>query len=99
MRIDDNKEALAMMKRALGSLEAKIREAYNKGYHDGRKDGINQAKREIADKILGDRKDEPQTDELQLVKRCHKSQSLYYRCYCDEREEEEYCNGCEFWHS
>ena len=35
MRIDDNAEALAMMKRALGSLEAKIREAYNKGYRDG----------------------------------------------------------------
>lgn len=35
MRIDDNKEALAMMNRALGSLEAKIREAYNKGYRDG----------------------------------------------------------------
>lgn len=35
MRIDDNAEALAMMKRALGSLEAKIREAFNKGYQDG----------------------------------------------------------------
>lgn len=32
MRIDDNAEALAMMRRALGSLEGKIREAYNKGY-------------------------------------------------------------------
>ena len=35
MRIDDNAEVLAMMNRALGSLEAKIREAYNKGYQDG----------------------------------------------------------------
>lgn len=44
------------------------------------------------------KEDEPQTDELQFVKRCHKPQSSHYRCYCDEREEEEYCNGCKFWH-
>ena len=42
MRIDDNAEALAMMKRALGSLEAKIREAYNKGYQDGVKSMIEE---------------------------------------------------------
>lgn len=44
------------------------------------------------------RKDEPQTDELQFAKQCHKPSSLYYRCYCDERKEDEYCNGCRFWY-
>ena len=43
-------------------------------------------------------KDEPQTDKLQFAKQCHKPSSLYYRCYCDERKEEEYCNGCRFWY-
>ena len=31
-------------------------------------------------------------------KECHKPESLYYRCYCDERKEDEYCNGCRFWY-
>ena len=31
-------------------------------------------------------------------KECHKPESLYYRCYCDERKEDEYCNGCKFWY-
>lgn len=39
-----------------------------------------------------------QTDELQCGKQCHKPPSLSYRCYCDEREEDEYCNGCKFWY-
>ena len=42
MRIDDNAEALAMMNRALGSLEKKFREAYNKGYHDGVKSMLSE---------------------------------------------------------
>ena len=42
--------------------------------------------------------DEPQTDKLQFAKQCHKPSSLYYRCYCDERKEDEYCNGCRFWY-
>lgn len=53
MRIDDNAEALAMMNRALGSLEAKIREAYNKGYRDGVKEGVNQATQEIMEYTYG----------------------------------------------
>lgn len=60
MRIDDNKEAFAMMNRALGSLEAKIREAYNKGYQDGLK---HMPDTFVADGIRYYRiKDEPQTE-------------------------------------
>ena len=45
-----------------------------------------------------EREGEPQMDELQFAKQCHKPSSLYYRCYCDERKEDEYCNGCRFWY-
>ena len=48
--------------------------------------------------LEADRKTEPQMDELQFAKQCHKPSSLYYRCYCDERKEDEYCNGCRFWY-
>lgn len=37
--------------------------------------------------------------DTEAKKKCHKPQSAYYRCYCDELEEEEYCNGCEFWYA
>lgn len=52
MTIDDNKEALAMMRRAIGSIENRFREAYNKGYHDGLKEGINQTTQKLVNKIL-----------------------------------------------
>lgn len=47
---------------------------------------------------MREREGEPQMDELQFAKQCHKPSSLYYRCYCDERKEDEYCNGCRFWY-
>ena len=66
MRIDDNKDAYQAMHNAIGSMENRMREIYNKGYKDGIKEGINQAMQKIADSILeevnADRKDEPQTD-------------------------------------
>ena len=42
--------------------------------------------------VLADalREDEP---------RCHKPQSSYYRCFCEEKEEQSYCAGCEFWYT
>lgn len=52
MNIEDNKEALAMMKRALGSIENRFREAYNKGYTDGLKEGIEQTTKKLVNKIL-----------------------------------------------
>lgn len=30
-------------------------------------------------------------------KECHKPASSYYRGYCAERQEDAYCEGCEFW--
>lgn len=39
MKIEDNKEMIAMLVRAKGQLEHKIRTAYNAGYKDGLKDG------------------------------------------------------------
>ena len=43
-------------------------------------------------------KTEPQMEESQVTKQCHKPSSLYYRCYCNESKNDEYCNGCEFWY-
>lgn len=60
MGIESNKEAVAMMKNALGSIENRFREAYNKGYKDGIKEGINQAMQKIADSILEEVEAEPQ---------------------------------------
>jgi hypothetical protein len=33
-----------------------------------------------------------------VEKQCHKPSSLYYRCYCEEKKEEPYCEECEFWY-
>lgn len=52
MKIEDNKEAMAMVKNALGSIENRFREAYNKGYKDGLKDGASQVTAKIVGKIL-----------------------------------------------
>ena len=37
--------------------------------------------------------------EIADTPRCHKPQSSYYRCFCEEREEQSYCDGCEFWYA
>lgn len=50
--IEENKEAFRMMERATKSMEAKIREAYNKGYHDGLKDGVEQTTQKLINKML-----------------------------------------------
>ena len=64
MNIDMNREAMQTMSNALGSLENRYREVYNKGYRDGLRDGASQVTAKIVSKILeeaeADRKDEPQ---------------------------------------
>lgn len=63
MKLDDNKEMVAMLDHTKGSLENKIRQAYNSGYKDGVKDGINQAMQKVADAILNEAEQtEPSTD-------------------------------------
>ena len=63
MGIESNKEAVAMMKNALGSIENRFREAYNKGYKDGLRDGASQVTAKLVSKILEDAEDDtPQTD-------------------------------------
>lgn len=54
MGIESNKEAMAMMKNALGSIENRFREAYNKGYHDGLEEGVNQTTQKLVREILKD---------------------------------------------
>lgn len=54
MNIENNKEAFAMMERALGSMENKIREAYNKGYNDGLRAGENQVAAKLLSVIFED---------------------------------------------
>lgn len=65
MKIDDNKDAYQTMHNAIGSMENRMREIYNKGYKDGLRDGASQVTAKIVSKILeeveADRKDEPQT--------------------------------------
>lgn len=48
----------------------------------------------IADRCLEVVADTPQTKP-----RCHKPQSSYYRCFCEKKEEQSYCDGCEFWYA
>lgn len=61
MGIESNKEAVAMMKNALGSIENRFREAYNKGYKDGLRDGASQVTAKLVSKILEEAEAEPQT--------------------------------------
>ena len=61
--INENKEAYQMMKNALGSIENRFREAYNKGYKDGLRDGASQVTAKLVSKILEETEaDTPQTD-------------------------------------
>lgn len=63
MGIESNKEAVAMMKNALGSIENRFREAYNKGYKDGLRDGASQVTAKLVSKILEETEaDTPQTN-------------------------------------
>lgn len=63
MKLDDNKEAVAMLKNTLGSIENRFREAYNKGYKDGLRDGASQVTAKLVSKILEETEaDTPQTD-------------------------------------
>lgn len=63
--INENKEAYQMMKNALGSIENRFREAYNKGYHDGLKEGINQTTQKLVSKLLDEvEADTPQTERM-----------------------------------
>ena len=43
MGIESNEEAMNMMQNLLGSVENRMREAYNKGYKDGFIAGANEA--------------------------------------------------------
>ena len=45
--------------------------------------------------------DTPQTERMNEKDKpkCHKPQSAYYRCFCEEKEEQSYCDGCEFWYA
>lgn len=52
MGIESNKEAYEMMQNALRSIENKIREAYNKGYYTGMKEGVNQATQKLGDWVF-----------------------------------------------
>ena len=67
MGIESNKEAMAMMRNALGSIENRFREAYNKGYKDGLRDGASQVTAKLVSKILEENEaDTPQTEDYDL---------------------------------
>lgn len=67
MKFDDNEQMVAMLDHAKGSLENKIRQAYNSGYNDGFKVGVFEAwddMRKQLDKSLKQQFEltEPQTE-------------------------------------
>jgi len=63
MGIESNKEAYKTMQNAVGSLENRFREVYNKGYKDGLRDGASQVTAKLVSKILEETEaDTPQTD-------------------------------------
>ena len=68
-----------MMKNALGSIENRFREAYNKGYKDGLRDGASQVTAKLVSKILEEAEAEPQTG--QPCDRCeHSKPYIEYKC-------------------
>lgn len=34
---------------------------------------------------------------INIIKQCYKPESLYYRGYCEEKKNDTYCEGCDFW--
>ena len=71
MGIESNKEAMAMMKKAIGSIENRFREAYNKGYKDGLRDGASQVTEKLVSKMLAEiEADTPQTETPHACKTC-----------------------------
>ena len=51
MKFDDNTQMVAMLDHAKGSLENKIRQAYNSGYNDGFKAGVFEAWDDIREQL------------------------------------------------
>ena len=71
MKLEDNPQMVAMLDHAKGSLENKIRQAYNSGYNDGFKAGVFEAwndMREQLNKSLQQQftQTEPQTEAIQI---------------------------------
>ncbi len=72
MRFNDDKEVIVVLERLKGSIENRIREAYNKGYKAGFKEGAAQSTQNLVYKILAEVKsyqDEPYT-EIKLIFPC-----------------------------
>jgi hypothetical protein len=64
IKFNTNKEAIDLLDNLKGSIENKIRTAYNLGYKDGFKEGASKTAKKMLDRLLEDiePKDEPQTD-------------------------------------
>lgn len=67
---------------------------------------IAQVERQKPEKIFIEGIEYRRADALQTERineedkpKCHKPQSAYYRCFCEEKEEQSYCDGCEFWYA
>ena len=64
IKFNTNKEAIGLLDNLKGSIENKIRTAYNLGYKDGFKEGASKTAKKMLDRLLEDiePKDEPQTE-------------------------------------
>ena len=64
IKFNTNKEAIDLLDNLKGSIENKIRTAYNLGYKDGFKEGASKTAKKMLDRLLEDiePKDEPQTN-------------------------------------
>ena len=84
MGIESNKEAYKTMQNAVGSLENRFREVYNKGYKDGLRDGASQVTAKLVSKILEETEaDTPQT-ERPSCETCRYDSEEPYNEKCDE---------------
>lgn len=86
MGIESNKEAVAMMKNALGSIENRFREAYNKGYKDGLRDGASQVTAKLVSKILEEAEAEPQTSGVVWTEDAIKNEPKSYTAWASTDE-------------
>ena len=54
MKLDENQEAVNLLNNTKGSIENRMRTAYNLGYKDGLRVGINQTTQKLMDRLLAD---------------------------------------------
>ena len=84
MKLDDNPQMVAMLDHAKGSLENKIRQAYNSGYNDGFKAGVFEAWDDMREQLNKSLRQQIEQTEPQLTEKCPFDDSLPCEWVCTE---------------